>query len=210
MSLTEILDSVREWPPVVTYLVLFAGSLVEYVFPPIPGDTIVVAGAVLVGAFGWDVWPIYLVVTAGATVGATADFFIGRWLVRTGRIERLGDGPRRAVNDLVSRFERHGAWYLAINRFLPGIRAFFFVAAGLAGLRLRAVLFWSTLSALAWNALLIAAGVALGKQLETLESWLGRYQAVMWSIIGAVVLWAAYRMWRAGKTGPRSDENTGH
>ena len=26
--------------------------------------------------------------------------------------------------------ERRGAWYLAVNRFVPGIRAFFFVAAG--------------------------------------------------------------------------------
>jgi len=197
MSLTEILEAVREWPPVITYLVLFAGSLIEYIVPPVPGDTIVVAGAVLVGAFGWSVWPVFLVVTAGAVVGATADFYIGKWLVSSGRIEKMGTGSKAAIYDLVNRFERHGPWYLAINRFLPGVRAFFFIAAGLAQLKLSVVLFWSTLSAIAWNALLVAAGMALGSNLEKLEEYLSRYQAVMWVVIGLVLVFVAFKVYRA-------------
>ncbi len=189
-----MLESVREWPPAITYLTLFFGSLIEYIVPPVPGDTIVVAGAVLVGAFGWSVWPVFVVVTAGAVVGAIADFYIGKWLVNTGRVDRLGDSAQLAVRDLVSRFERHGAWYLAVNRFLPGIRAFFFVAAGLAGLKLRVVVFWSTISAMAWNALLVAAGMALGSNLEELELWLDRYQLVMWGMIVVVLAIVAYKV----------------
>lgn len=199
MTLDELLSTIREWPPYVTYGVLFLGSLAEYIVPPVPGDTVVVASAVLVAAFGWSVWPIFAVVTAGAVLGAAIDFWFGGWLIRTGRIERLSLGKRAAIDDLVARFHRHGAAYLAVNRFLPGVRAFFFVAAGLAELRLATVLLWSTLSAMAWNALLIAAGYALGDNLPALEAWLGRYQAVMWGLIAVVVGWVGLKVWRASR-----------
>lgn len=200
MSLEEILSTVREWPEWVTFGVLFFGALIEYVFPPIPGDTIVVAGAVLVGAFGWSLVPVYLVVTAGAIIGSAADFGIGRWLIRSGRLERMGPKKRAAIDVLVRRFERHGAWYLAVNRFLPGIRAFFFVAAGIAGLRMRVVILWSTVSAMLWNALLVLAGYFLGDNLVELEAWLGRYNAVVWALVSlilAVVAWKVYRVVKA-------------
>ena len=46
---------------------------------------------------------------------------------------------------------KRGNWYLAANRFLPALRAFFFVGAGLANMPLRAVIFWGGLSAAVWN-----------------------------------------------------------
>lgn len=209
MSLAEILEVVRGWDPIVTYLALFFGAMIEYIFPPVPGDTVVVAGAVLVGAFGWSLWPVFGIVTLGAIVGSAADFWIGRWLVNSGRLARMKPGPRKAIAGLVARFERHGAWYLAVNRFLPGIRAFFFIAAGLAGLKLRTVLFWSAISAAAWNGILVAIGYALGQNLEALETVLGRYQAVMWILIGAVIVFVGYKFYKAsrakGEDGPSDD-----
>ena len=58
--------------------------------------------------------------------------------------------------------QRHGAVLLVINRFVPGVRALFFVAAGLAGLPLRAVVGWSVVSSLLWNAALVAVGTWVG------------------------------------------------
>jgi len=206
VDLSGLLETLRAWPPAWTYLALFGGALVEYVFPPVPGDTVVVVGAVLVGAFGWSLANVFAVVTAGAVLGAALDFALGRWLARTGRVTRLAPGKRRAIEGLVERFRRHGAVYLAVNRFLPGVRAFFFVAAGLAGLGWGPVLLWSTVSAMAWNALLVGLGYALGTNLESLERALSTYQSAAWGLIAVVVGVVAVRLVRARRARGRGEK----
>src|SRR5687768_13833195 len=71
------------------YLALFLASLIEYVFPPFPGDTVVLLGGVF-AARGQRPWFwVLLVVTAGSVVGSAIDYFIGQRLSR--RFERGGD-----------------------------------------------------------------------------------------------------------------------
>jgi membrane protein DedA with SNARE-associated domain len=188
MDLEGVIQTLASWPPIVVYLMLFASALIEYLVPPLPGDTFVVAGAVLVSAFGWHFVPVLLVVTAGATFGAWLDFKIGQWLVRTHRLDRFGATGRDAIDGIVRQMQKHGPVYLAVNRFLPGIRAFFFVAAGIAGLRTGQVILWSTVSALAWNTGLVALGYALGKNLDTLSSVLTQYSVIVWSVMGVLML----------------------
>ncbi len=169
MDLQSVLDTLREWPPFVVYLLLFAGAFLEYIVPPVPGDMFVMAGAVLVAAFGWHFLPVLAVVTLGAVLGAWLDFLLGKWLVRSGRLAKFGDRGQGAISGIVDQMRRRGPAYLAVNRFVPGLRAFFFVAAGIAGLTTGQVILWSTVSALAWNAMLVGIGYALGDNLEAIE-----------------------------------------
>lgn len=188
MDLAEVIDTLRQWPAWVVYLMLFGGALIEYLVPPLPGDTFVVGGCVLVAAFGWHPVPVLLIVTAGAVLGAWIDYRVGLWLVRTNRLARFGPKGRAAIDGIVQRMRKHGPVYLAANRFVPALRAFFFVAAGIAGLRTGPVLWWSAVSALAWNILLVAIGYALGTNIEAIETLFTQYAIVAWSLIGAVVL----------------------
>jgi membrane protein DedA with SNARE-associated domain len=97
----------------------------------------------------------------------------------------------------VAKFHRHGAAYLVLNRFLPGIRSLFFVAAGLAEMRPGAVLGYSALSAALWNLGLIGIGSALGANFETLLAWVERYTLAAWLVIGGVaLLWIGRTVWR--------------
>ena len=210
MDLRAILEAVQEWPPWITYAALLFGAFVEYVFPPFPGDTVVVAGAVLVTAFGWSLWPVLALVTAGAVLGALCDWALGRWLARTGRLERLRPGWREALAGVSRQLERHGAWYLAVNRFVPGVRAFFFVAAGMAGLRWPGVVLWAGVSALAWNALLLQVGFLLGDNLDGLEEILTQYATVVWiilAVVAAVLVVRFVRSRRAAASRNRTDRS---
>ena len=110
---------------------------------------------------------------------------------------RLG----HAVQRVVAGFERHGALYLTINRFLPGIRAFFFVAAGMARLSIWRVAFWGGLSAILWNLLVIGAGYALGGNLERLQALFARYTTIAWVLIGLVFTIFIVRMVRLERRG---------
>ena len=65
--------------------------------------------------------------------------------------------------------------YLAVNRFLPALRAFFFVGAGLSRMKATPVLLYGGLSAALWNAILMAAGYAIGNNWEALQNAAERY-----------------------------------
>ena len=129
----------------------------------------------------------------GSVLGSGAGYYVGGWFEARRIARRLGKdrdpGERRAsLDELIDKFRRHGPAYLILNRFMPGIRTLFFVAAGMARMRPLAVLAYSTLSAALWNLGLIALGSFLGANFETLLSWVRQYMIVMWILFGALAL----------------------
>ncbi len=184
-------------------VVLFGASFVEYVFPPFPGDTIVILGAwyALHGAISWP--GAFSAVTLGAVAGAWLDWWVGRSLAPGLSVRAARRGPLDAAR--LARFEsayrRWGGLLLVANRFLPGLRAFLFVAAGAARIPLRKVLLLGGLSAALWNALLLAVGALIARNLAEMSAILDRYACAMWVVMGVVVTLVVgrtlLRRWRA-------------
>jgi membrane-associated protein len=166
-------------------LILFFASFVEYVFPPFPGDLVVVLGAwyAVHGALSWPA--TFAAVTAGAIAGAWVDYRIGAAVGR--RLDRRLAKRSALSAERLARFEasyrRWGAWLLVANRFLPGFRAFLFVAAGASGIPLREVLVLGGISAALWNAALLAAGGAAARSLPELMALFERYTRAAWIAI---------------------------
>jgi membrane protein DedA with SNARE-associated domain len=168
--------------------ILFLGSLIEYVFPPFPGDTLVVLGA-WYAVNGKISWPFaFLAVTAGAVVGAWIDYRIGVALGAALERGAMRRGPitLEHVRRVEAGYARWGAWFLLANRFLPGIRAFLFVGAGAARLPVGKVLLWGGISAAAWNALLLLVGAYLATNLSEFVGWLERYTAFAWVVMAVI------------------------
>lgn len=162
--------------------VLFGASLVEYVFPPFPGDSIVLLGA-WYAAQGTLSWPVaFLAVTAGAVVGAWIDWRAGQALAPALEARAAVRGPLDAAR--LARFDaayrKYGGLLLLANRFLPGIRAFLFLAAGAARLPLGRVLLLGGLSAALWNALLLVVGALLVHNLADMVAFFDRYTRLAW------------------------------
>jgi membrane-associated protein len=182
--------------------ILFLASLVEYVFPPFPGDLLVVLGAwyAVDGALSWPA--TFLSVTAGAVAGAWIDYRIGAALGR--RIDRRAAARGALSAERLARFEagyrRWGSALLLVNRFFPGIRAFVFLAAGASGIPLGKVLLFGGLSAAVWNALLLAAGSLLARNVGELVLLFERYTRAAWALLAAAALvaLAVYAVRRRG------------
>lgn len=176
-------------------LILFFASFIEYVFPPFPGDMVVLLGA-WYGAHGELSWPAtFLWVTLGAIAGAAVDHRIGVWLApRLARRAEAGDHElARKLVRFEASYRRWGGWLLVLNRFMPGIRAFLFVAAGASGIPLRRVLLLGGLSACAWNALLLAAGAFVARNAEELVWLFDRYTRAAWGLLAAAAFFLAVR-----------------
>jgi membrane-associated protein len=193
--LAEAVARTGAWAPAL----LFAASFAEYVVPPVPGDLLVLLGAwyAVHGELSWAA--TFAAVTLGALAGAALDWRIGRALAPRLASRAAARGPLTA--ERLDRFERAyrrwGPALLVANRFLPGIRAFLFVAAGASGIPLRAVVLWGGLSAALWNAALLAAGAFLATRVEDLVRLFRQYTGVVWALLGAVALIALLRLaWR--------------
>ncbi len=182
--LTDVVVHTGRFAPAV----LFGASFVEYVFPPFPGDTIVVLGA-WYAAHGALSWPAaFAAVTAGAVAGAWLDWRVGRAIVPSvkGRaaLHGLLDAARLARFE--AAYQRWGGLLLVANRFLPGIRAFLFVAAGAARIPLGKVLLLGGLSAALWNVLLLGVGALLARNLQDMSAIVDRYTRGTWIAMGLV------------------------
>jgi membrane protein DedA with SNARE-associated domain len=193
---TRIIEFLSAGQSAVGLGILFVSAAVEYLFPPFPGDTVTLFGAFLASQAGWNVPLVFIAVTGGSVAGAAVDYGIG-WRLGRRPVAEL-QGRRRAARErvapILAQFARHGAIYVAINRFLPGVRAFFFVAAGMARLPLWQVLVWGGVSAAVWNGLLIGVGFALGQSWERLRGLLETYTVFAWV---AAILIVALILWRA-------------
>jgi membrane protein DedA with SNARE-associated domain len=183
---------------------LALSACIEYVFPPFPGDTVVVFGAFLVARRGWSATAVMGVVLLGSAVGCMVDYGAGRWLGRSQTRWTSGwrARARPRIDSLVARFERHGALYIVVNRFLPSLRALFFVAAGMARLPAWKVLAYGLVSALLWNTLLLGVGMSVGH--EWPERLFEAYGAAAWTVIlvaAAIVTarWAYRRRHASGR-----------
>lgn len=184
---------------------LCGSALVEYVFPPFPGDMLTVFGGVLVGAYQWSFVLVFASVTMGSVLGGLMTFALGRRLQKR-RAPELSKGTSRLAR-LVNRFGKHGTIYVLLNRFLPGVRPLLFVAAGLAGMSTTRVFILSSISAAFWNALLIFAGMSVGNNLAQIEYWLKTYSLVVWALLLLIaLLWIARRLYRGRRSAEEDAE----
>lgn len=170
------------------YLVLCLAAALEYIFPPFPGDTVTLFGVFLAGTAGFSPWLVYFAIDLGSVLGGLGAYAVGRRIARDpAHPPRLLRGRRTqvALAEVRLRFARHGAVYLALNRFLPALRAFFFVGAGLARLPVSRVILWGAVSASLWNGLLFAVGWAVGGHWERLAAFASTYA---WAALGVGIL----------------------
>src|SRR5205814_6532038 len=127
------------------YAAVFVGVLLENAGLPIPGETVLLAGAAL-ARFGRlsFVWVVALAI-AGAIVGDNIGSVIGRRAGRT-LAERYGSriGLTKKRLDLFDRFfARHGGRTVFIARFITGLRVIGAMLAGASGLRWSTFLFYN-------------------------------------------------------------------
>jgi len=178
--LDEFLHTLEHGPQYWAYALVVVAAAIEYVFPPIPGDTVALFAVALAvrAQLHWVL--VYLAMTIGALLGGIAAWGFGIWLANHEEnwpAFLKGPGATRALDAVRRGYERHGAMYLAVNRFLPALRAFFFVGAGLSRMRAVPVLVYGGISAALWNAILMGIGYAIGNNWEVLREVTEGYTA---------------------------------
>jgi membrane protein DedA with SNARE-associated domain len=165
--------------------------IAENLFPPIPSEVVLPLAGFLVGRGDLGFWQALLVSTLGSVAGALILYTLGRYggrrlVLRYGRFLRVDDdGLDRADG----WFRRYGDWVVLFARVVPFARSVVSIPAGT--MKMPAIRFtaMTALGSLAWNTLLIGAGVILGANWQRVEVWIGSYSNVV--LVGAAVAVAA-------------------
>ena len=158
------------------YAVVFGGVFLENTGLPIPGETMLLAGAAL--AHTGQLSLVWVIVTAiaGAILGDNLGFFIGRHGGR--RIAerhgwRIGMTRARLIQ-FDQFFEQHGAKTVFAARFITGLRVVGAVLAGGSGMKWPTFLMYNASGAVVWCTAVAFAGYSLAYSWDTLERWIGR------------------------------------
>jgi len=197
-ELEALLRLISRVPVETIYVLIAAGAAVENVFPPIPSDVVVLAGAILAdrGVLRPDI--VFLVawtgnlalslVVYGAARSYGAGLFAtrwGRWLLRPRQLERM------AVF-----YDQYGTLTVLVSRFFPVFRVLVPAFAGVSRLG-----FWRTAIPLAtasavWYGALVVAGVLLSRNLPRLVEALQAMNATVAGIALLVAGLIGYVWWR--------------
>jgi membrane protein DedA with SNARE-associated domain len=177
------------------YAVVFFGVLLENAGVPVPGETVLLAGAALAHlgrlSLGWVIlWAIL-----GACLGDNIGFYIGRHGGR-GLVERHGPRigiTRERLRQFDRFFERYGAQTVFIARFVTGLRVVGAVLAGGSTIPWGTFLIYNALGAVVWSTAIAFAGYSLAYSWNTLERWIGRTGVVALVIVALVAVVAYLR-----------------
>jgi membrane protein DedA with SNARE-associated domain len=188
--------------PTVAYLILGVSAYTENVLPPIPGDTVVVLGAYLVSIGQLGFWGVYISTTIGSVAGFVTMYYVGRkfgrsFIYKKSRSKMFKEAEIRKAEIW---FGKWGYWVIVANRFLSGTRSVISLFSGLFHLNALLVIALSIVSAAIWNALLLFAGMALGKNWEIITNIISQYNKVLIAVTVIIIGYIIYRKYSKKKS----------
>ncbi len=189
------LQYLQQVDPLWAYFILFLSAFVENVFPPIPGDTVTVIGAYLVGRGFLDYWGVFLSTTLGSIAGFMTIYGIAFWLEwKIFERYQFKWFTGSNIERVQTWFRRWGYWVVLANRFLSGARSVISLVAGLSRMRPLPVFAMALLSCAFWNGMLIYLGSSVGKNWEEVVAFIKQYNQIV--LVGILLLLVSYLVYR--------------
>jgi membrane protein DedA with SNARE-associated domain len=169
---------------------------------PSPGETALVAGAILASQGKLNIWLVILIGVSSAIIGDNIGYLIGR---RVGRDVLQRPGPfhhrRLRVIEAGDRFfDKHGPKAVFLARWIALIRVAAAWLAGINHMPFRTFFFWNALGAFTWGTTFGLVGYFGGQALAKIVTTYGLIGAVVFGIVFIVgVRWMRRRERRAAE-----------
>ncbi len=164
----------------------------------LPGDSLLVTAGLLSAQpkFGLNVWLLGLVLTVAAIVGNSVGYAIGKYT-----------GPRLFTRDdslLFKKkhlfrahdfYKKHGGKTLVIARFMPIVRTFVPVVAGIADMDFRSYTAYNVLGGVLWIWSMLFIGYFLGRYIPGIEAHIEKVilAVIFLSVLPGLISWQRER-----------------
>lgn len=150
----------------------------------LPGDSLLFATGLFVG-LGWIQMPIYLVIlilTCMAILGNLTGYAFGKWMGRS--LYHRKDGflfKKKYLTMTENYYQRHGTKTIFVGRFLPIIRTFAPILAGVIKMNFQRFTMFTIIGAITWITTFCLLGFFLCKVP-------GVEKNLIWIVIGLIVV----------------------
>jgi membrane-associated protein len=202
--LTEFFHRLRDLPALVQWagyvgltLIIFAetGLLVGFF---LPGDSLLVTAGLLAAdpAFGLNLWLLGAILTVAAIVGDTVGYNVGK---ATGpRIFTREDSLFFHKDHLLRAqafYEKHGGKTIIIARFMPIVRTFAPVVAGVGRMQYRSFLSFNIIGGVLWIWSMLLIGWVLARTVPGVAKHVEKVilVVVFLSILPGIIAWLRER-----------------
>jgi membrane protein DedA with SNARE-associated domain len=173
--------------------------LIEDFGIPVPGETVLIAGAIFAGSGRLNIVAVGVVGFCAAVVGDNIGYGIGRFggrriVDRWGRYIFL---TSERLDKAEAFFDRQGAKIITIARFIEGLRQANGIIGGITQMHWLRFLIYNALGAALWVGTWVSVGYFSGQHITTIYDAITTYS--LYAAIGAAVLIAAWIVHRLHK-----------
>ncbi|GAB1363961.1 DedA family protein [Rhodobacter sp.] len=139
----------QAWLPLIM-LVFAAAETTAFLSILIPSTAVLMAVGAMVATGKVEFWPLWAGAAAGAFIGSTFSYWLGRHYGRAVlEMRPMSDHPEM-VEKARAAFVKYGAATVLIGHFLTVLRPVVFLLAGMTGMPLRRFMLWNILGCAAW------------------------------------------------------------
>lgn len=163
-----------------------------------PGASLLFASGILAATGVFNIWILVLGVTIAAIAGDSVGYWFGA-KVGTKLFSRADSRFFRQEYLAQTRFffEKYGTRTVVIARFIPIVRTFAPILAGVGSMRYGVFLFYNILGALLWASGITLLGFFLGKSIPDAEKYILPLVLV---IVGITLIPLLWHWWQHRKT----------
>jgi membrane protein DedA with SNARE-associated domain len=164
---------------------------------PVPGETVLIAGAIYAGAGRLNVVAVGLVGFLAAVFGDNVGYAIGRFggralVLRWGRYVFITE---ERLFTAESFFHRHGGKIIVVARFVEGLRQANGIIAGIARMHWLRFVAFNALGAALWVGTWVSVGYFAGKHITTIYNGISRYSLyALIAVAAALAVWIGLRV----------------
>ncbi len=200
------MEPLIEWLSQYGYAGLFVLLMLGIAGLPIPDETLLVFSGYLISAGRLGSVPTFLAGFTGAASGISLSYWLGRTLGHkaVGRYGKYIHLTSARVDTVQRWFQRMGNWLLSMGYFIPGVRHFTALVAGMSGVSFRVFALYAYGGAAVWVLFFLVVGYAVGENWQAALRLIHRYTwafAALLLLVGGVFWWV-----RTKKNGPSMTE----
>jgi membrane-associated protein len=167
-----------------------------------PGDSLLFVAGLLASQGVFEIVPLLLLTTSAAILGDTVGYALGKYAgPKLFTREKGFFFSQSMVRKTEAFYARYGVRAIILSRFVPTVRTFIPMFAGVGRMRYRTFLTYNIVGALLWGTGVTYLGYALGNVFPNLEHYL---LPIIIAIIIASASPLVYELWDAHRKQTRS------
>jgi membrane-associated protein len=172
MNFFEITPLIQGIGLIGVFLFVFAESGVFFGFF-LPGDSLLFTAGILASAGHFNIFLLFFGSFLMSVLGDSFGYYFGKKIG-----PKIFSKPnsffwnQKNIAKAHAFFDKHGNKAITLARFVPIVRTFTPIMAGVGSMRYKTFLFWNILGGFFWTSTMIFAGYFLGNQIEGVDRYI--------------------------------------